>query len=101
MNNESNLGDVVESLLALDHRERYHLRGWVPHEGVGDFVAMLCLALERFRFVTRTHGFSADIWCWADLEPYYLQAIADDEAIGSSKARRLKKLKARPKVQRA
>ena len=82
MNNESNLGDVVESLLALDHRERYHLRGWVPHEGVGDFVAMLCLALERFRFVTRTHGFSADIWCWADLEPYYLQAISWCKTLG-------------------
>ena len=97
MTNLSNLGDLIEALLALDHRDSYKLPGWQVHEEAGDYVAHLCLGLERFRYCTRMASFDG-IWSIADLEPHYLSAVADDESPTYSRQRSLRPLSARPKA---
>eukprot|EP00435_Cladocopium_sp_Y103_P005136 s627_g1.t1 len=56
MSNSERIGDLVECLLALDHRDHW-VEGWHVNERIGDWLARLCLALEFFRITTHLPSF--------------------------------------------
>ena len=62
--NPEQIGDIVECMLALDHRDAWKpwWPWWLKCKSFGDWLARFLLALEQFRIVTRLTSFDGVSW---------------------------------------